>query len=84
MTESLESMDSLSTEQQELAAELVAKARDEGVELTGPDGLLTGLTKRVLETALEARCPSTWDMTSTIPPAVTGAIRAMGRGPRRC
>lgn len=54
MTESLESMDSLSTEQQELAAELVAKARDEGVELTGPDGLLTGLTKRVLETALEA------------------------------
>jgi putative transposase len=41
-------------EQQELAAELVAKARAEGVELTGPDGLLTGPTKQVLETALEA------------------------------
>jgi hypothetical protein len=32
---------------------LVAQAREQGLELTGPDGLLTGLTKRVLETALE-------------------------------
>lgn len=54
MTESIESMDSLTAEQQQLAAELVARAREEGVELTGPDGLLTGLTKQVLETALEA------------------------------
>ncbi|SNR69500.1 Transposase, Mutator family [Haloechinothrix alba] len=53
MTEMIESMDSLTTEQQELAAELVAKARAEGVELTRPNGLLTGLTKQVLETALE-------------------------------
>ena len=30
------------------------KARAEGVELVGPGGLLTGLTKSVLETALEA------------------------------
>ena len=29
-------------------------ARAEGVELVGPGGLLTGLTKTVLETALEA------------------------------
>ncbi len=36
-----------------LAEELVAAARGRGVELTGPDGLLTGLTRRVLETALE-------------------------------
>jgi putative transposase len=36
-----------------LADRLVERARVEGVELTGPEGLLSGLTKRVLETALE-------------------------------
>ena len=39
---------------QQLAQELVARARAEGVDLVGPGGLLTGLTKTVLETALEA------------------------------
>lgn len=36
-----------------VAEQLVAAARERGVALTGPGGLLTGLTKRVLETALE-------------------------------
>jgi putative transposase len=38
----------------ELSAEqqLVARAREQGVSLTGPDGLLKQLTKTVLETAL--------------------------------
>jgi putative transposase len=36
-----------------LAEGLVARARSEGVELVGPGGLLTDLTKTVLETALE-------------------------------
>jgi putative transposase len=40
-------------DQQRLARELVDKARTEGVELVGPGGMLTGLTKSVLETALE-------------------------------
>jgi len=39
---------------QQLAQQLVERARLEGVDLVGPDGLLTGLTKTVLETALEA------------------------------
>lgn len=39
---------------QELATELVARADAEGVSLVGPGGLLAGLTKTVLETALEA------------------------------
>lgn len=39
---------------QQFAQELVERARAEGVELVGPGGLLTGLTKTVLETALEA------------------------------
>jgi putative transposase len=37
-----------------LAKELVERARSEGVGLVGPGGLLTGLTRTVLETALEA------------------------------
>jgi transposase-like protein len=41
-------------DQQRLAQQLVQAARAEGVELVGPGGLLTGLTKTVLETALEA------------------------------
>ncbi len=36
-----------------VAEQLVAAAREQGVQLTGPGGLLTGLTKQVLETALE-------------------------------
>jgi transposase-like protein len=31
----------------------VAEAGTEGIELTGPGGLLTGLTKQVLETTLD-------------------------------
>jgi transposase-like protein len=41
-------------DQQQLAEELVDKARAEGVELLGQGGLLTGLMKSVFETALEA------------------------------
>ena len=36
-----------------LADQLVSAARISGVRLTGPGGLLTGLTKQVLETALD-------------------------------
>jgi transposase-like protein len=41
-------------DQQQLAQELVERARADGVELVGPGGLLSELTKSVLETALEA------------------------------
>src|SRR6478735_1111528 len=53
MTETIESM-STRTDQLQFAQALVEQARSEGVELIGPGGLLTGLTKTVLETALEA------------------------------
>lgn len=42
------------TDQQELAQQLLAQAREQGIDLVGPDGLLNRLTKNVLETALEA------------------------------
>jgi putative transposase len=41
-------------DQQQLAQELVEQARAKGVELVGQGGLLTRLTKSVLETALES------------------------------
>ncbi|WP_344296301.1 IS256 family transposase, partial [Agromyces neolithicus] len=37
-----------------LAEQLVASAQSQGIELTGPNGLLTGLTRQVLQSALEA------------------------------
>ena len=52
MTETIEPV-TAQIDQQQLAQELVEKARAEGVELVGPGGLLSGLTKSVLETALE-------------------------------
>jgi len=37
---------------EQVAEELVRRAREQGLSLTGPDGLLKQLTKTVLETAL--------------------------------
>ena len=42
------------TAEQKLAEELVARAREQGVSLTGPGGLLGQITKAVLERALGA------------------------------
>ena len=53
MTETIEPMPA-QIDQQQLAQQLVEKARVDGVELVGPGGLLSGLTKSVLETALDA------------------------------
>jgi putative transposase len=53
VTETIEPMPA-QIDQQQLARELVEKARADGIELVGPGGLLTGLTKTVLETALDA------------------------------
>src|SRR5690606_27810513 len=43
-----------SVDQQQLAEQLLAQAKEQGVDLVGPDGLLNQLTKNVLETALDA------------------------------
>jgi putative transposase len=53
MTDTIGSMPAR-IDQQQLAQQLVDSAREDGVELVGPGGLLMGLTKTVLETALEA------------------------------
>ena len=41
------------TAEQQAAEELVRRAREQGLSLTGPDGLLKQLTKVVIETALD-------------------------------
>ena len=41
-------------DQQQLAEQLLVQAKEQGVELVGPGGLLNQPTKRVLESALEA------------------------------
>jgi putative transposase len=53
MTETLEPVTD-EVDQQELAEQLLAQAKEQGVDLVGPDGLLNQLTKNVLETALDA------------------------------
>ena len=50
----------------ELADELLARAQMEGVELLGPDGLLSQVTKAVLERALAEEMSQHRAMTSTI------------------
>ena len=40
------------TAAEQAAEELVRRAREQGISLTGPDGLLKQLTKTVIETAL--------------------------------
>jgi len=43
-----------SIDERELAEQLLAQAKAQGVSLVGPGGLLSSLTKQVLETALDA------------------------------
>ncbi len=43
-----------------VADQLVATAREQGIDLTGPNGLLTGLTRQVLQSALEAELRAAW------------------------
>src|SRR6188508_1940988 len=53
MSETLESV-ATEADQRQLAEQLLAQAKEQGVELVGPNGLLNQLTKNVLETALDA------------------------------
>ncbi|APE19279.1 IS256 family transposase [Mycolicibacterium pallens] len=53
MSETLESV-AIDVDQKQLAEQLLAQAKEQGVELVGPNGLLNQLTKNVLEAALDA------------------------------
>jgi len=64
------------------AEEMVARAREQGLSLTGPGGLLKQLTRTVLETALNQ------EMTGHLVMRNTGSqwrrTCATAPGPRRC
>jgi transposase-like protein len=53
MSETLEPMAN-EVDQKQLAEQLLAQAKEQGVDLIGPNGLLNQLTKNVLESALDA------------------------------
>jgi len=53
MSETLDPV-AMELDQRQLAEQLLAQAKERGVELVGPNGLLNQLTKNVLETALDA------------------------------
>jgi putative transposase len=53
MTDTIEPVELDEDEEQKIAQRLVDEARGQGVDLVGPGGVLMGLTKAVLETALD-------------------------------
>jgi putative transposase len=70
--------------EQQAAVELVRLAQEQGLSLTGPDGLLKQLTKMVLETALDEEMTEHLGYEKHDPPeSATGNI-GNGTGPRRC
>jgi putative transposase len=69
---------------QQLAQQLVEKARTEGVDLVGPGGLLSGLTKTVLATALEAEMAEHVGYDKHDPAGRNGRTPATAAERRRC
>jgi hypothetical protein len=56
MTDTIDAVmaDEVVNQQQQLAEQLLAQAKTQGINLVAPGGLLNEITKRVLEAALEA------------------------------
>ena len=88
MTETLETVTKKKPEptaEQQAAEELVRQAREQGLSLTGPDGLLKQLTKVVIETALDQEMTEHLGHEKNDPPQATRpATSATAPGRRRC
>jgi transposase-like protein len=64
---------------------LLAQAKEQGVELVGPNGLLNQLTKNVLETALDAEMTEHLGYDRHDPAGrAVAATPVTGCDPRRC
>ena len=72
-----ETLDPVATEldQRQLAEQLLAQAKEQGVELVGPNGLLNQLTKNVLETALDAEMTEHASLDDCVIPHCVDRIR---------
>src|SRR5919112_5884057 len=68
---------------EQVAKDLMARARQQGVNLVGPGGLLAGLTKTVLETALEAEMTDHLGYEKHAPRAATAGTPATAPERRR-
>ena len=71
-------------DQQQLAEQLLAQAREPRVELVGPGGLLNQLTKKVMETALEAEMSDHLGYDKHHPAGRNRGNSRNGSGLRRC
>jgi putative transposase len=65
----------LPPQEEEAAAELVRQAKERGLSLTGPDGLLKQLTKSVIETALGEEMTDHLGYAKGKAPPETGNVR---------
>jgi transposase-like protein len=72
------------TDQERLAEELVAQARADGVQLIREGGLLTGLTKSVLECAVEEEMSAHLGYDKHDPAGRNGGNSRNGHRERRC
>ncbi len=72
------------TAEQVAAEELVRRAREQGLSLTGPDGLLKQLTKVVIETALDQELTGHLGHERNTRQATRPATSATAPGPRWC
>jgi putative transposase len=70
--------------EEQLAAQLVARARSEGLSLVGQDGLLGKLTKLVLESALEGEMTDHLGYASGDPAGRNGGNSRNGHRARPC
>lgn len=83
MSETLESV-AIDVDRKQLAEQLLAQAKEQGVELVGPNGLLNRLTKNVLETALDAEMAEHLGYDKHDPAGRGSGNSATAAGPRRC
>ena len=73
-----------SSAEQQAATELVRLAKEQGLSLTGPDGLLKQLTKTVIETALSEEMTEHLGYEKHDPAGAGAATSVTAPGPRRC
>ncbi len=66
----------------QLAAELIERAKAQGVSLVGPEGLLAGITKTVLQAALDAEMTEHLGYEKGERPALPGGNHRNGRSPK--
>jgi hypothetical protein len=66
----------------QLAAELIERAKAQGVSLVGPDGLLAGITKTVLQAALDAEMTEHLGYEKGERPSQSGGNHRNGHSPK--